>query len=77
MEQNQRLLLHMEHPELIMISEIIFNNADGKTELLCKAEITGKNLKVKLAMPIVKSILESRNEKDYRAFKKAVEKIKH
>ena len=77
MQHNQRLLLHMEHPELIMVSEILFSGSEDITEIACNVEIVGKNLKINLAMPIVKSILESRNEKDYLAFKKVVEKIKY
>jgi hypothetical protein len=72
--QNERLLIHMEHPEFITYSEILFEEAGTGTDLLCKVKIEGKNLKMKLAMPFVKSILVSRNEKDYMVFKQVAEK---
>ena len=73
-EHDERLLIQMEHPEFLTYSEIFFKQVGRATELFCKVKIEGKNLKMKLAMPLVKSILESRNEKDYLVFKEVVEK---
>lgn len=73
-ERNERLFVQMEHPEFITYSEILFEQAGLTTEMLCKVKIEGKNLKMKLAMPLVKSILEIRNKKDYQVFKQVAEK---
>jgi len=71
---HERLLIQMEHPEFFTYSEILFSPCGKATELNCKVKIEGKNVKIKLAMPLVKSILECRNEQDYQVFKKIVEK---
>lgn len=71
---HEKLLVQMEHPDFITYSEILFRQAGEVTELCCKVKIEGKNLKVKLALPFVKSILEERNQKDYMVFKQVVER---
>jgi len=73
-EHNKRLLVQMEHPEFLTYSEISFKRVGRATQVFCEVNIEGKNLKMKLAMPLVKSILESRNENDYMIFKKVAEK---
>lgn len=73
-EHNVRLFVQMEHPEFITYSEILFEQAGLATEMFCKVKIEGKSIKMKLAMPLVKAILESRNNKDYQVFKKVAEK---
>ena len=73
-EKDERVHVQMEHPEFITYSEIMFSKSGLSTEMLCKVKIEGKNVKMKLAMPLVKSVLESRNEKDYLVFKKIAEK---
>ncbi len=73
-EPNERLVIEMEHPEFKTYSVIDFLQTGFATQLECKARITGKNLKVRLAMPFLKSLLENRSQWDYMMFKKMVEK---
>ena len=76
MTPHEHLLLRMEHPELITYSDITFIDNGPVTEMSCKVKVVCKKLHLKLAMPLVKSVLETRNNKDYTNFKKVVEKRK-
>ncbi len=73
---NEKLLVEMEHPEFVTWSEILFYQTGFATQIECTSKIQGKTFRVKLALPLVKNILESRNEKDYQVFKKIIEKNK-
>lgn len=72
-KKNERVLVLMEHPEFITHSDILFSKAGAATELSCKVDIEGKNMKMMLAMPLVRSILEDRNQRDYLLFKQVAE----
>ena len=73
-EENERLLIEMELPQLFTNTEILFRQDGIATHLECSVKIKGKSLKVKFAMPYVRALLMSRNQWDYQTFKRVVEK---
>lgn len=70
----QFLYIRMEHPDIITYSEIAFNpiNTDT-TKIHCLSKIMGKGFKIKMLMPVVKSILDTRQQKDYQLFRNLLE----
>jgi len=68
--------LRMEHPDVITYSDIVFESMGNKTKIECHVQVEGKGFAVKMAIGIVKGILQIRQEKDYRAFKRVIEQSK-
>ncbi|GIV33076.1 MAG: hypothetical protein KatS3mg031_0611 [Chitinophagales bacterium] len=73
-EPHQRLTLEMEHRQFKTHSVICFEGTGNVTELGYRVKIFPKNLKVRLAMPFLKGLLQNRSQWDYHMFKKIAEK---
>jgi hypothetical protein len=70
----QFLYIRMEHPDIITYSEITFNSTSiDTTKVHCLSKIMGKGFKIKMLMPVVKSILDTRQQKDYQLFRSLLE----
>ncbi len=63
----------LEHPDVITYSDIHFEAIGQQTKISCHVKVHGKGFAVKMAMGIAKSILRSRQEKDYKRFKQVLE----
>ncbi len=73
---NQFLYFRMEHPDIITYSEINFHSVSvDVTNIHCISKIHGKGFKTKIMMPVVKTILESRQQRDYNLFRSLVEQL--
>jgi hypothetical protein len=71
---HQFLYIRMEHPDIITYSEITFNPTSiDTTKVHCLSKIMGKGFKIKMLMPVVKSILDTRQQKDYQLFRNLLE----
>ncbi len=75
---DEYLCLRMEHPEIITYSEITFSsiNVDA-TKVFCNCKIVGKGFKIKMLMPVVKNILDARQQRDYKVFREILESKRH
>ena len=71
---HERIRVQMEHPEFITHSEILFLPTGTATLMKIFVDLESKSFRVKLAFPLVKSILQHRNRQDYATFKKVAEK---
>jgi uncharacterized membrane protein len=71
---NQYIYLRTEHPDWFTYSEITFQSVDTDvTRLNCVCKIHGKGFKVRMMMPVVRSIFETRQWRDYKKFRELVE----
>jgi len=72
---SQYIYLRTEHPDWFTYSEITFSSVDvDTTQIHCVCKIHGKGFKVKMMMPVVRSIFENRQWRDYKSFRELVEK---
>jgi uncharacterized membrane protein len=70
----QFIYIRMEHPDIITYSEISFNStAIDSTKVHCLSKVMGKGFKIKMLMPVVKNILDSRQQRDYKMFRELLE----
>jgi hypothetical protein len=70
----QFLYIRMEHPDIITYSEISFSpTAIDSTKVHCLSKVMGKGFKIKMLMPVVKNILDSRQQRDYKTFRELLE----
>lgn len=70
----QYIYTRMEHPEIITYSEISFDALNSQvTKIHCLTKIHGKGLKIKMLMPVVKTILDKRQQQDYKNFRNIIE----
>lgn len=68
------IYVRMEHPDVLTYSEISFDNINNNsTKIHCLTKIHGKGFKIKMLMPVVKTILDTRQQKDYRLFRELLE----
>lgn len=72
--ENEYLYLRMEHPEIITYSEISFTSENvDTTKVFCNCKVMGKGFKIKMLMPVVKNILDVRQQRDYKIFREVLE----
>lgn len=70
----QFLYIRMEHPDVITYSEISFSPISiDSTKVHCLCKVMGKGFKIKMLMPVIKSVLDTRQQKDYKKFRELLE----